>query len=97
MSHYYVYILTNASKTLYIGMTNDLIRRVTEHKKGKIKGFTSKYNIKRLVYFEEGDDVDMAILREKEIKAWRREKKIALIESSNPEWQDLSEDWFNDL
>jgi putative endonuclease len=92
---YYVYILSNASRTLYIGVTNDLIRRVAEHKKGEIKGFTSKYNIKYLVYFEEGDDINAAIFREKQLKAWRRSKKITLIESINPDWRDLSEDWFD--
>jgi putative endonuclease len=93
MSEYYVYIMTNLSYTLYIGVTNDLRRRVFEHKNGRVKGFTSKYNIKMLVYFEEGDDINTAIYREKKLKGWRREKKIALIESVNPEWKDLSEDW----
>ena len=89
--------MTNASRTLYIGVTNDLVRRVMEHKAGKIKGFTSKYNIKKLVYFEEGDDINSAIYREKELKGWKREKKIALIESLNPDWHDLSDDWLMDL
>jgi len=92
-NHYYVYIMSNASKTLYTGVTNDLIRRVMEHKEGKIIGFTSKYNIKKLVYFEEGRSINEAIYREKQIKGWVRQKKIDLIEESNPEWSDLSEGW----
>ncbi len=95
MRKYYVYIMTNRSKTLYTGVTNDLQRRVREHKLGKIKGFTSKYLITRLVYFEEGDQINDAIAREKEIKGWLRSKKIALIESINPEWKDLSQEWFS--
>jgi len=93
-NHYYVYIMSNASKTLYTGVTNDLIRRVMEHKEGKIIGFTSKYNIKKLVYFEEGPSIDEALYREKQIKGWIRQKKIDLIEGLNPDWSDLSEDWF---
>lgn len=94
MGGFYVYIMANTSRTLYIGVTNDLFRRVDEHKKGMIKGFTSRYNIKKLVYFEEGSDVKAAIFREKQLKGWLRSKKIALIESVNPSWNDLSEDWF---
>jgi putative endonuclease len=90
MNNYYVYIMTNHSKTLYTGMTNDLTRRVYEHKEKLIPGFTQKYNITKLVYFEETSDVHEAIAREKQIKGWLREKKIALIESINPEWKDLS-------
>ena len=97
MPKFFTYIMTNASRTLYIGVTNDLVRRVMEHKAGKIKGFTSKYNIKKLVYYEEGDDINSAIYREKELKGWKREKKIALIESLNPDWHDLSDDWLMDL
>jgi len=92
---YYVYIMTNRSKTLYTGVTNDLERRVFEHKHKLIPGFTKKYNITRLVYFEEGTDIDSAIMREKQIKGWLRKKKIDLIEKENPEWKDLAEDWFN--
>jgi len=95
MGEYYVYIMTNSSKTLYIGVTNDLHRRVGEHKEGQIKGFTSKYLIKKLVYYEESCDINVAINREKQLKGWLRKKKIALIESVNPDWRDLSEDWFN--
>jgi putative endonuclease len=81
--------------TLYVGTTNNLQQRVYEHKHGLIQGFTKKYNVIRLVYFEETGDVQSAIAREKEIKKWRRSKKIALIESLNPKWQDLSEEWYN--
>ena len=91
---YYVYIMTNKSKTLYTGVTNDLVRRVYEHKSKIISGFTSRYNITKLVYFEAGDNINVAIAREKQIKGWLRAKKIALIESINPNWKDLSEDWF---
>ncbi len=91
MNRYYVYIMTNRSKTLYTGVTNDLMRRVYEHKNKMIDGFTKKYNITKLVYYEETDDVQAAIAREKQIKGWLRRKKIALIESINPEWKDLSE------
>ena len=94
MAQYFVYIMSNTSKTLYIGVTNNLIRRVVEHKKGTIKGFTSKYNINKLVYYEEGDNINNAIYREKQLKGWLRRKKIALVESVNPDWHDLSEDWF---
>ena len=87
--------MTNGSKTLYTGVTNDLERRVFEHKHKLIPGFTKKYNITRLVYFEEGTDIDSAIMREKQIKGWLRKKKIDLIEKENPEWKDLAEDWFN--
>lgn len=94
MNNYYVYILTNRSKTLYTGVTNDLIRRVYEHKQKLIPGFTQKYNIDKLAYYEESVDVTAAIAREKQIKGWLRAKKIALIESMNPEWHDLSADWY---
>jgi len=93
MKHYYVYIMTNRSKTLYMGITNDLQRRIYEHKHHLLPGFTSKYDITGLVYFEETCDVYAAIAREKEIKGWLRAKKIALIESMNPDWRDLSEEW----
>ena len=94
MNNYYVYILSNRSKTLYTGVTNDLIRRVYEHKQKLIPGFTQKYNIDKLAYYEETVDVTAAIAREKQIKGWLRVKKIALIESMNPEWRDLSADWY---
>ncbi len=85
--------MTNKSRTLYTGVTNDLNRRVYEHKNKLIKGFTSKYNITKLVYYEEYNDINDAIRREKQIKGWSRKKKIELIESINPEWKDLSEEW----
>ncbi len=91
--NYYVYIMANRSRTLYIGMTNSLERRVFEHKHKVIEGFTSRYNINRLVYCEVFSDVKEAIAREKQVKDWRREKKIALIESANPTWRYLSEHW----
>jgi len=87
---YYVYILTNANHTvLYTGVTNDIVRRIFEHKKKIIKGFTSKYNVDKLVYFEVFDFVDLAIAREKQIKGYSRVKKLALINSFNPQWIDL--------
>ena len=85
--------MTNHSGTLYTGVTNNLERRVYEHKHKLVPGFTSKYNITKLVYYEEGNDVNEALSREKQIKGWLRAKKIALIESLNPEWKDLSSDW----
>jgi putative endonuclease len=91
---YYVYILTNRSNTLYIGVTNNLERRVLEHRSKIIPGFTQKYNISILVYFEVFNDIHKAIQREKELKGWKRIKKINLIESRNPFWIDLSQDWF---
>ena len=91
---YYVYIMTNTSKTIYTGMTNNLLRRVYEHKNKLVEGFTKKYNITKLVYFEETSDVNEAIAFEKKIKGWKREKKIALIESNNPQWFDLSKNWY---
>lgn len=91
---YYVYMMTNRSKTLYTGVTNDLYRRVYEHKQKLIPGFTQKYNINRLVYYQATSDVREAIAREKQIKGWLRAKKITLIESVNPQWRDLSVDWF---
>jgi putative endonuclease len=88
---YYVYIMTNKSKTLYTGVTNDLRRRVLEHKEHLVPGFTKRYNIKRLVYYEETDVVHSALAREKQIKGWFRRKKEELIESVNPQWRDLYE------
>ena len=86
---YFVYILTNQSRTLYVGMTNNLARRVAQHKGGEVPGFTKRYRIKRLVYFEQFHNVRDAIAREKEIKGWRRAKKTALIESLNPRWDEI--------
>jgi len=92
---YYVYIMTNRKNgVLYIGITNDLERRVFEHKHKLDQGFTSKYNCTRLVYYDSTPDVRAAIAAEKRIKGWLRKKKIELIESMNPEWRDLSEGWY---
>jgi putative endonuclease len=89
---YYVYILANKSNSvIYIGVTNDLNRRLCEHKSGEIKGFTKKYNINKLVYYEEYSNIDDAITREKQLKHWTRIKKNRLIESTNPLWEDMSE------
>jgi putative endonuclease len=93
---YYVYIMTNDSDTLCTVVTNDLTKRVYQHKNKLLPGFTTKYNITRLVYFEETNDVQTALAREKQIKGWLRRKKIALIESVNPKWMDLSADWYKD-
>jgi len=92
MRSYWAYIMTNRTHTLYVGMTNDIERRVYEHRNHLVPGFTSGYAIDRLVYAEETDDVAAAIEREKQIKRWRRSKKVALIESANPKWRDLSID-----
>ena len=91
----YMYIMTNKSGTLYTGVTGDLLRRVHEHKTKQIEGFTKRYNLTRLIYYESGADVREAIAREKELKGWRRSKKVALINSSNPQWNDLSDGWFD--
>jgi putative endonuclease len=91
---YYVYIMTNKSRTLYTGVTNDLMRRVFEHKSKLVPGFTSKYNIQYLVYYESTSSIHVALEREKQIKGWLRTKKIALIHSMNPDWKDLSEEWY---
>ncbi len=93
---YYVYIMTNRSKTLYIGFANNLKRRVYEHKYGLTPGFTKRYNINRLVFFEETPDVHSAIAREKQLKGWLRRRKIALIEAVNPNWDDLAAEWYTD-
>jgi len=90
---YSVYIMSSRSGTLYIGMTNSIYRRALQHKKGEIEGFASKYHCNRLVYYEGFDDVHKAIGREKQLKGWRRSKKIVLIESKNPRWADLAETW----
>ena len=90
---YYVYIMASRSRVLYVGMTNDLQRRVEQHKQKLVEGFTQRYNVTRLVYYEATNDVHAAIAREKQIKGWRRSKKTELIESVNPTWSDLSEEW----
>jgi len=88
--------MASPSRTFYTGITNDIERRVKEHKDKQTEGFTKKYNVTRLVYFDQTNDVGAAIEREKEIKGWRRSKKIALIESVNPDWKDLSEGWYEE-
>jgi putative endonuclease len=94
MNHeYWTYIVASLTGTLYIGMTNNIERRMREHKSGEFEGFASKYRCDRLVYFEGFDDVRKAIDREKQLKGWRRSKKIALIQSRNPRWEDLAEKW----
>lgn len=94
MRSYYVYILANnPNNVLYVGVTNNLERRIYEHKHKLVKGFTEKYNLCKLVYCEESNSVDAAITREKQIKGWLRKKKNALIENMNPTWQDLSMEW----
>ena len=90
MRHGYVYIMTNVRNgTLYVGVTNDIARRVHEHREGRIDGFTKRYGLKRLVWYEAHSDVPTAIRREKAVKAWQRAWKLRLIEESNPEWNDL--------
>ena len=97
MSHpqrtYYVYIMSNRSHTMYVGVTNDLVRRVYEHRTSSQTSFTSRYHVTRLVYYEPYSDVRQAIEREKRIKGWTRAKKMALVVENNPDWQDLAEEW----
>ena len=90
MRTYHVYILTNQSRTLYIGMTSDLTRRMEEHRSGGFSGFTSQYHVTQLVYYEATEDVQAAIARERQLKNWRRAKKQGLIDRSNPGWRDLT-------
>ena len=96
MKKYYIYIVSSLSGTLYTGVTSNIEHRVYQHKHKLINGFTKKYNVDRLVYFEETTEINAAIAREKEIKGWRRSKKIALIKSLNPKWEDLAADWFEE-
>ena len=96
MKRYWVYILASKSSSLYIGVTNDIVRRVFQHKNKTASKFTTRYNINLLVYAEETDDVNAALNREKQLKGWIRNKKIELIESLNPGWRDLSEEWFEE-
>jgi putative endonuclease len=94
---YYVYILTGVSnKVLYIGVTNNIARRMFEHKNKMVEGFTRKYNLGKLVYLESTGDVESAIRREKQLKNWHRDWKIGLVNQNNPAWRDLSEDFFGD-
>ncbi|MDP2935258.1 MAG: GIY-YIG nuclease family protein [Dehalococcoidia bacterium] len=94
MNQYYVYIMSNRSRTLYTYITNILVKRVWEHKQKMVEAFTKKYTITMLVYYETTSDVHAAISREKQIKGWLRGKKLALVESMNPGWKDLSEGWY---
>lgn len=94
MFTYYVYIMASKKNgTLYIGVTNDVVRRSKEHRTGLVEGFTKKYNVNMLVYYEETNDVGAAIKREKQLKKWKREWKLRIIEEMNPCWRDLSEDF----
>ena len=95
MKTYYVYIMGSKSGTLYVGVTSKLKKRVYEHKNHLIPGFTDRYDINKLLYFETIGDSTSSIKREKQIKAWRRGKKVKLIDSINPQWNDLSEDWYD--
>jgi putative endonuclease len=92
---YFTYIVASRSRTLYIGMTNNLEKRVFQHKWKEHEGFSAQYNCDRLVWFERYQDVQHAIAREKQLKGWRRSKKIALIESANSAWVDLSREWYD--
>ena len=88
---YYVYIVASRSRTLYTGVTNNLLRRIAEHKEGLFLGFTKRYKIHRLVYYEVFSDIRAAIVREKQVKSWKREQRVALIEKKNRVWADLTE------
>ena len=90
---YHVYIMASRSRTLYIGITSNLTERIHQHKTGKYSGFTKQYRCHRLVWHEPFSNPDTAIAREKELKGWRREKKLTLITTTNPTWLDLSENW----
>jgi putative endonuclease len=94
MRNYYVYILSSKRNgTLYTGDTNDLERRVYEHKNKLVPGFTSRHEVNKLVYFESCPEIQGAIIREKQLKDWTRKRKLALIESVNPEWKDFADEW----
>jgi putative endonuclease len=90
---YYVYLMASKSRVLYVGVTSNLQRRVHEHKAGEIDGFSRKYKVNRLVHYEVTTEVRSALAREKELKGWRRTTKVELIETTNPLWNDLSEEW----
>jgi putative endonuclease len=94
--HYHVYMMANEARMIYTGVTNDIERRVFEHKSKLEDGFTKRYNMTRLVYMEDYSDIVDAIHREKQIKGWLRRKKVALIEDDNPLWQDLAAEWYED-
>ena len=91
---FYVYIMASKSRVIYTGVCREIRKRVWQHKEHKIEGFTKKYKCDRLVHFERFVNVNSAIAREKEIKGWRREKKVKLIEAENPTWEDLAKDWY---
>jgi len=93
VGQYFVYVLASRSRALYVGVTNNLERRVYEHKHKLVPGFTARHNIVRLVHFEETEDIVSAIERERLIKGWTRAKKVALVEATNPTWEDLAADW----
>ena len=95
MRDYYIYIMTNKARTLYGGLTNNLERRVAQHKRRLTEGFTSRYGLDELAYYASTNDVREAIAREKQIKGWTRAKKVALIEEMNPDWDDLSATWYS--
>jgi putative endonuclease len=95
MKEMWVYIMANRSRTLYVGVTNDITRRVWEHKHMQIDGFTRRYLIDRLVYYESAPGPETAIVREKQLKGWLRRRKVSLIESVNPKWRDLSLDFLD--
>jgi len=94
---FWVYIIVSRTGTLYIGVTGYLTRRIHQHKIESIEGFTQKYKVHRLVYYETYDHVLTAISREKQLKGWRRQKKVALVEKANPRWQDLAEQWSREM
>jgi len=94
---YFTYIVASRSRTLYIGFTSDLLKRIFQHKQKTYEGFSALYNCDRLVWFEQFADVSDAIQREKQLKGWLRAKKIALIQTNNPTWEDLSKAWYPDL
>ncbi|MCL5428473.1 MAG: GIY-YIG nuclease family protein [Chloroflexi bacterium] len=93
MNSYYIYILGNRKGALHVGITNDMERRIYEHKKKLVKGFTRKYNLNQLLFMEEFSDIYQALDAEKQIKGWLRKKKLALIRTMNPKFEDLSKDW----
>ncbi len=97
MRNYYVCMMASRGRTLYIGVTSDLTRRVYEHMRKVTEGFTKKYSVNKLVFYETTTDVEAAIAREKQLKAWRRSKKVTLVESDNPEWKDLALHWYDSV
>ena len=97
MNDYCVYIISNASRMLYVGVTNDIHRRMSEHRQKLHPGYAARYSITRLVYYEAWGDIGLAIAREKHLKGWTRGRKEALIRDANPEWHDLCADWFQEV